>query len=527
MIEIIQQTEKKKEKSEGRLPNNIRQIGNPEKDFRIYMEDYVYTYLHPAQIQGMEIVIVPRLLILLGEINHFADRSCAFISGAVLVENDGKTEGLPELNDRTWREIHREIGQFFEKCEIVGWVLDIPGNTLAVTKEMEIVHRKNFVSPYQFFFLMDSKEREEAFYTWKEGQLTRKEGYFIYYEKNPQMQEYMISKREAMYGKEPVIEQVSDEAARNYRAMMLKKKEHTYKRGMGFLSYLTSILMVVVLSSVSVVLISYIHRMDSMERAISTMSEGIDVTEEEKENEKNQVAVEAISGNVYPVDESHSEKQSDAQGEEQSSNTDTQSQNEDTTAQGQSEETNMAGTEQIKQSGNADASQPENGNTTARTQPENTEMTGTDGVRQSQENNTVGQAGSADISTQTGDTNATASAETSNAATQAGSTDTASASGSSEVSTQTGNTDAESAVAAPQTSAGGNDTASTQTDAAAQSEAAQTYRKQGYYIVQAGDSLRQISYSVYQTYTMVDAICKANHITDQDAIMAGQKLILP
>ncbi|OLA91231.1 MAG: hypothetical protein BHW44_04885 [Roseburia sp. 40_7] len=61
MIEIIQQTEKKEEKSEGRLPNNIRQIGNPEKDFRIYMEDYVYTYLHPAQIQGMEIVIVPRL----------------------------------------------------------------------------------------------------------------------------------------------------------------------------------------------------------------------------------------------------------------------------------------------------------------------------------------------------------------------------------------------------------------------------------------------------------------------------------
>lgn len=507
MIEIIQQTEKKEEKSEGRLPNNIRQIGNPEKDFRIYMEDYVYTYLHPAQIQGMEIVIVPRLLILLGEINHFADRSCAFISGAVLVENDGKTEELPELNDRTWREIHREIGQFFEKCEIVGWVLDIPGNTLAVTKEMEIVHRKNFVSPYQFFFLMDSREREEAFYTWKEGQLTRKEGYFIYYEKNPQMQEYMISKREAMYGKESVIEQVSDEAARNYRAMMLKKKEDTYKRGMGFLSYLTSILMVVVLSSVSVMLISYIHRMDSMEQAISTMSEGIEVTEEEKENEKNQVAVEAISGNVYPVDESQTEKQSDAQG--------------------QSEETNMAGTEQTKQSGNADAPQPENGNTTAQTQPENTEMTGTDGVLQSQENNTVGQAGSADISTQTGDTNATTSAETSNAATQAGSTDTASASGSSEVSTQTGNTDAESAVAAPQTSAGGNDTASTQTDTTAQSEAVQTYRKQGYYIVQAGDSLRQISYSVYQTFTMVDAICKANHITDQDAIMAGQKLILP
>ena len=85
MIEIIQETTKTQEKTEAKLPKNIRQIGNPEKDFRIYMEDYVYTYLHPARIHGVELGILPRLLILLGEINHFSDRSCAFISGAVQV----------------------------------------------------------------------------------------------------------------------------------------------------------------------------------------------------------------------------------------------------------------------------------------------------------------------------------------------------------------------------------------------------------------------------------------------------------
>ena len=79
---------------------------------------------------------------------------------------------------------------------IVGWVLDIPGNTLEISREMEETHRRNFISKYQFFFLMDSQEREEAFNTWKEGRLARKEGDFIYYEKNPGMQEYMISKRE-------------------------------------------------------------------------------------------------------------------------------------------------------------------------------------------------------------------------------------------------------------------------------------------------------------------------------------------
>ena len=74
MIEIIQETEKTEDKQEAKLPRNIRQIGNPEKDFRIYMEDYVYTYLHPAQLYGCEIGVFPRMLILVGEIELFQQK---------------------------------------------------------------------------------------------------------------------------------------------------------------------------------------------------------------------------------------------------------------------------------------------------------------------------------------------------------------------------------------------------------------------------------------------------------------------
>lgn len=301
MIEIIQQTEKTEENIESRLPKNIRQIGNPEKDFRIYMEDYVYTYLHPAQIPGMEMGVFPRLLILLGEINHFSDRSCAFISGAIQVENGVLSEEVPELNDKTWRQIYKEIRQYFEKCEIVGWVLDIPGNTIEITEEMEEMHRKNFVSQYQFFFLMDSKEREEAFYSWKGGRLSRKDGYFIYYEKNPQMQEYMIHKREAIFGAKLPAEEVEDQVTKNYRAMMVEKKEHKYKHRSGFLSYVTSLLMVVVLCSVSVILLGYVRRMENVEQTISVMAAAT-------ESPDKQVLVENISSNVKPLQEEVQER---------------------------------------------------------------------------------------------------------------------------------------------------------------------------------------------------------------------------
>lgn len=56
---------------------------------------------------------------------------------------------------------------------------------------------------------------------------------------------------------------------------------------------------------------------------------------------------------------------------------------------------------------------------------------------------------------------------------------------------------------------------------------AEAYRAQGYYIVQKGDSLRQICYSIYQDYAMMDALCAANQIENQDAIFVGQKIVLP
>ena len=54
MAEERQETGKKKGNEKGEvsrnLPRNYRQIGEPGAK-KIYVEDYVYTYLHPAQIQ--------------------------------------------------------------------------------------------------------------------------------------------------------------------------------------------------------------------------------------------------------------------------------------------------------------------------------------------------------------------------------------------------------------------------------------------------------------------------------------------
>lgn len=453
MIEIIQQTEKN---AEGKLPKNIRQIGNPEKDFRIYMEDYVYTYLHPTQLYAMGDCqqgipygvgeLLPRLLILVGEINHFSNRSCAFICGAIRVENGAFSEELPELNEDAWRRIQKELEQYFGKSEVVGWVLDIPGNELEVTKEMEEVHRKNFISPYQFFFLMDSREREEAFYVWKSGHLTRKEGYFIYYEKNPGMQEYMISKREDAFGSSQPSEDIEDRAAKHYRAMMREKKEQSYECRTGVLSYLSSLLMVLVLCTFSVLLLGSIRRMDHMEQTISVMSGALESTEEEKENENNKVAVETVNGNIYPI-----------------------------------------GTTQ---------------NDTPQTEGGASDVPGQKPASEGANNGLPQEEPSADVPQNNGVPQSIAEGELSQNVPQSN----------------------ESPQGEPEGQQAGD---TSQNSEAPQGDNVQSYRSQGYYIVQQGDSLRGICYKIYRDYSMIQALCEANAIEDQDYIWVGQKIILP
>lgn len=69
--------------------------------------------------------------------------------------------------------------------------------------------------------------------------------------------------------------------------------------------------------------------------------------------------------------------------------------------------------------------------------------------------------------------------------------------------------------------------APTDTETADAMSEAKAYLAQGYYIVQKGDNLVSICRKIYQTTAMMDKICEVNDIENQDAIYAGQYLILP
>ena len=55
-----------------------------------------------------------------------------------------------------------------------------PNLTVAIEK----LHRTYFGGEHQILYLMDSLEKEDAFYSLKNGYLKRRAGYYIYYAQN-------------------------------------------------------------------------------------------------------------------------------------------------------------------------------------------------------------------------------------------------------------------------------------------------------------------------------------------------------
>ena len=181
-------------KTSGTLPKNIRQIGTNTGNTRVYLEDYVYTYLHTQEVQEDW---TNRGFMLLGRVEKGKDFTRYFISGLIRLEDEFFKEHVLEFNDETWAFIYKEMKTYYDNLEIVGWGQDVSNAPSGLTVEVEQNHKKNFNIQKNVLFLLDQIEKEEVFYVFEKNVLQRKEGYYVYYEKNPQMQEYMIDKNKS------------------------------------------------------------------------------------------------------------------------------------------------------------------------------------------------------------------------------------------------------------------------------------------------------------------------------------------
>ncbi|MCL2198007.1 MAG: LysM peptidoglycan-binding domain-containing protein [Defluviitaleaceae bacterium] len=188
------------------LPANIKQIGSIGDGLRIYMEDYVCTFLHQyAESAGFE----ERIAFLVGKQMVIDGQQYLFIGGAIYGRYAEKHEGHLRFTEKSVDYAEEMLEEHFPNMEIVGWMQSQPSYGTYLNQYYGAYHLRQFRKEHQVMFVVDPLERTNAFYSANPVALTPGDrmaeipGYFIYYEKNTNMHEYMLVNKSHNYTTKP------------------------------------------------------------------------------------------------------------------------------------------------------------------------------------------------------------------------------------------------------------------------------------------------------------------------------------
>lgn len=190
-MEIVYKEEKKQteEKKIDILPKNIRQIGEPDHRLRLYVEDFVSTYLQKTATYKPEL---NRVCMLYGVEKEKNGHPVLFVQSAAKIEllGEQKEHIMQEVDWKSAEGIRRK---YFPGQKVLGLaVMCSNQGQLSLEMAME-AHRRTFTKQYQLLLWQDGSEKEEVFFNAENGELIPLQGYYIYYEENKSMQEYMIA----------------------------------------------------------------------------------------------------------------------------------------------------------------------------------------------------------------------------------------------------------------------------------------------------------------------------------------------
>ena len=269
---------KPKEKSAYRfyeLPENIRQMGEQPEQKRVYIEDYVITYMHQIfQTKQQEAVVI-----FVGQKGEEQAKDCSFIYGAVGIELD-LPEGTKAFTDDTWDEIYEKVCGSFPGAQVLGWGCGVSMWNSQIDKSVQMIQEKYFSQEEKVLFLEDLGEKEEKIYHWHNGKLVEMPGYVIYYDKNPLMQEYMLQGQP----KKSFEAEYKDDVTADVRKVIQQKEEKEETKKFAFYSVTAAAILLAVLGAN--LLVQSNQKIESLEKTLETLSHATaDVTSKPTEED--------------------------------------------------------------------------------------------------------------------------------------------------------------------------------------------------------------------------------------------------
>lgn len=299
MIEIIcneENSDKSKQVTRGaaiRRPKNIKQIGEVSSDKKIYIEDYAFTYINSIAYNNPS---DSQVGVLLGENQTDGDEKCVFIKGIIKAKLGTEVEEKGVyFNESVWNGIYSDVEKYFPDLSVVGWFAAIPEVTPERMMKLKKIHLDNFAGTMKTFYLIDTVEKEENFYLYENGELKKQKGYVCFYERNYEMQEYMLERRERKSS-----EDGPDKVMKSIRNIIREKEElHEQKKNARFM-YGVSTFMVIVILVIGINLMNNYQKMKKFDKSISSLM--VQMSGNDTATQEEVVPVNKLEGGVYPTE---------------------------------------------------------------------------------------------------------------------------------------------------------------------------------------------------------------------------------
>ena len=296
-----------------RRPKNIKQIGDVSSDKKIYIEDYAFTYINSIAYNSPQ---EEQAGVLLGELAKEGNERCVFVKGVIKAALGDTSDTGIYFNENIWNRIYSDTEKYFPDLSVVGWFAVMPEVTDERMARLKKLHLDNFAGNMKTLYLVDTVEKEEHFYLYENGTLKRQKGYVCFYERNYEMQEYMLERSE----KKSCEDASDDRVIRNIRNVIREKEELKEQRKSGSFMYGVSAFLVVVIIVIGINLMNNYEKMRRLNQSVDNLMNQLEGNERGGQDgddngvhdseasgdisvDGNAIKVNRLSGDVYPLEE--------------------------------------------------------------------------------------------------------------------------------------------------------------------------------------------------------------------------------
>ena len=222
-------------KNTGKL-ENIKVVGDMDCAYHIYIEDYVYTYIYQL---GAADLAKESSAILIGEI--YNDSKEAIVRGIIPINMDKLGEGSEWIDMGTVEEVEHQRKAYFKDQDIIGWMHMQPGyGTMLTMKELR-EHQDVFEGNGTICMLVDAINKIETLYVYEDEELKEQSGYCMYYERNEDMQQFMLDHPFTSGAKE----EIKDTVVNQFREIgKMRKAEYAQRKNLNLTVMAASIILI-------------------------------------------------------------------------------------------------------------------------------------------------------------------------------------------------------------------------------------------------------------------------------------------